>query len=167
MRTLKFWSIFFCFLGLANIVSAQTKHSKAELKLLVRRTKDLYQKYSLQKPFLFKKLTPEKDSTEEYSRNDSATLITDIVVNGPVIKGTKRQTIFWYLDDKLFQVYVRMINNGNTIAFGNYFYAADTLYYKYEESSTHNNAATLLEQSDIYLAKGKQLLGEAKKPGEQ
>jgi hypothetical protein len=165
MRRLKLLGIFICCLALNTISSAQT-HSKAELKQLVKRTKDLYQQYSLQRPFLFKKLSPAKDSTEEYSRNDSATLITDIVVNGPVVKGTKRQTSFWYLGNKLFQVYVRMINNGNTIAFGNYFYAADTLYYKYEESGTHNNAGTLLEQSNIYLAKGKQLLGEAKKPGE-
>jgi hypothetical protein len=163
MRPLKLLAILICCLMLNTIASAQA-HSKAELKQLVKRTKDLYEQYSLQRPFLFKKLTPEKDSTEEYSRNDSATLITDIVVNGPVVKGTKRQTSFWYLDNKLFQVYVGMINNDNTIAFGNYFYAADTLYYKYEEDGMQNNATTLLEQSDIYLAKGKQLLGEAKKP---
>jgi|GEM_PF-5685861 hypothetical protein len=163
MYKLKLLSILTFFLMLNTITSAQT-HSKAELKQLVKRTKDLYAQYSLQRPYLFKKLTPAKDSTEEYSRNDSATLITDIVVNGPSVKGTKRQTSFWYLDDKLFQVYVRMINNENTIAFGNYFYAADTLYYKYEEDGMQNNAGTLLEQSDIYLAKGKKLLGELKKP---
>jgi hypothetical protein len=165
MRTLKLLSLLICCLALNNITFAQT-HSKAELKQLVKRTRDLYAQYSLQRPYLFKKLTPEKDSTEEYSRNDSGTLITDIVVNGPFIKGIRRQTSFWYLDDKLFQVYVRMINKDNTIAFGNYFYAADTLYYKYEEDGMQNNANTLLEQSNIYLAKGKQLLGEAKKPGE-
>jgi hypothetical protein len=164
MYKLKLLSLAICCLLLNTIASAQTKHSKAQIKELVKRTKDLYQQYSLQRPYLFKKLTPERDSTEEYSRNDSATLITDIVVNCPFVNGTKRQTSFWYLDEKLFQVYVRMINNDNTIAFGNYFYAADTLYYKYEEAGTHNNANTLLEQSNIYLAKGKQLLGEAKKP---
>jgi len=163
MRTLKLLGIFICCLWLSNIVSAQTKNSKAEIKELVKKTKDLYQKYSLQRPFLFKKLTPEKDSTEAYSRDDSGTIITDIVVNGPLVNGAKRQTSFWYLEDKLFQVYVRLIKDDNTISFGNYFYDADTLYYKYEESGMQNHASTLLKQSNIYLAKGKQILEEVKK----
>jgi hypothetical protein len=167
MRKLKLFVIPIACLALSNMAFGQTKNALIGIKEVGKKTKDLYQKYALQKPVTFKKLTPEKDSTEEYSRNDSATFVTDIIVNGPFINGTRRQTTFWFLEDKMFQVYVRMIKDDKTIAFGNYFYNGDSLYYKYEETGMQNNANSLLEQSNVYLAKGKQLLEEYKKAREQ